>query len=292
MKKIKHSKVKNTGVLFELLVRQITLEVLNGDKTENAKNIVKEFFAAGTELNKELRLYDLLLKEKYNSESKAEMFVDTVSQAHSKLNEGKLIKEKYNLIKKINEKFELEQFLSSPITNYKVLASIYKVFESKNSENYDIKDIFNSKVTLIENIISRPPLVKTNKTEDSKLIETYKQQDKDLRLLTYKILVETFNKKYTNLDEKQKGLLKEYINNMSNTSKFKDYLAVELPQIVKELKAIKSKISDKVTTIKLSETISVLEKMKIGKTVSDNNVSSIMLSYELIKELKSKINVK
>ena len=292
MKKIKHSKVKNTGVLFELLVRQITLEVLNGDKTENAKHIVKEFFAAGTELNKELRLYDLLLKEKYNSESKAEMFVDTVSQAHFKLNEGKLAKEKYNLIKQINEKFELEQFLSSPITNYKVLASIYKVFESKNSENYDIKDIFNSKVTLIENIILRPPLVKTNKTEDSKLIETYKQQDKDLRLLTYKILVETFNKKYTNLDEKQKGLLKEYINNMSNTTKFKDYLAVELPQIVKELKTIKSKISDKVTTIKLSETISVLEKMKIGKTVTDNNVSSIMLSYELIKELKSKVNVK
>jgi hypothetical protein len=292
MKKIKHSKVKNTGVLFELLVRQITLEVLNGDKTENAKHIVKEFFASGTELNKELRLYDLLLKEKYNSESKAEMFVETVSQAHSKLNVAKLSKEKYNLIKEINSKFELEQFLTSPITNYKVLASIYKVFESKKSENYDIKDIFNSKITLIENIISRPTVVKANKTDDTKLIETYKKQDKDLRLLTYKILVETFNKKYTNLDEKQKGLLKEYINNMSNTSKFKDYLAVELPHIVKELKSIKSKISDKVTTIKLAETISVLEKMKIGKTVTDNNVSSIMLSYELIKELKSKVNVK
>jgi hypothetical protein len=288
MKKIKHSKVKNTGVLFELLVRQITLEVLNGDKTENAKNIVKEFFASGTELNKELRLYDLLLKEKYNSESKAEMFVDTVSQAHSKLNEIKLAKEKYNLIKQINEKFELEQFLSSPITNYKVLASIYKVFESKKSENYDIKDIFNSKVTLIENIIARPS-TKTNKIEDNKLIESYKQQDKDLRLLTYKILVETFNKKYTNLDNNQKNLLKEYINNISNTSKFKDYLSVELPKIVSELKSIKAKIQDKVTTIKLSETISVLEKMKIGKTISDGQVSSIMLSYELIKELKSKV---
>jgi hypothetical protein len=288
MKKIKHSKVKNTGVLFELLVRQITLEVLNGDKTENAKNIVREFFAAGTELNKELRLYDLLLKEKYNSESKAEMFVDTVSQAHSKLNETKLSKEKYNLIKQINEKFELEQFLSSPITNYKVLASIYKVFESKKSENYDIKDVFNSKITLIENIIARPS-IKTNKVEDTKLIESYKQQDKDLRLLTYKILVETFNKKYTNLDSKQKNLLKEYINNISNTSKFKDYISVELPNIVSELKSIKSKIQDKVTTIKLSETISVLEKMKMSKTVSDSQVSSIMLSYELIKELKSKV---
>jgi hypothetical protein len=275
-------------VLFELLVRQITLEVLNGDKTENAKNIVKEFFASGTELNKELRLYDLLLKEKYNSESKAEMFVDTVSQAHAKLNEGKLVKEKYNLIKQINEKFELEQFLSSPITNYKVLASIYKVFESKKSENYDIKDIFNSKVTLIENIIARPS-TKTNKIEDTKLIESYKQQDKDLRLLTYKILVETFNKKYTNLDSKQKNLLKEYINNISNTSKFKDYLSVELPNIVSELKSIKLKIQDKVTTIKLSETISVLEKMKMGKSITDGQVSSIMLSYELIKELKSKL---
>ena len=288
MKKIKHSKVKNTGVLFELLVRQITLEVLNGDKTENAKNIVKEFFASGTELNKELRLYDLLLKEKYNSESKAEMFVDTVSQAHAKLNEGKLVKEKYNLIKQINEKFELEQFLSSPITNYKVLASIYKVFESKKSENYDIKDIFNSKVTLIENIIARPS-TKTNKIEDTKLIESYKQQDKDLRLLTYKILVETFNKKYTNLDSKQKNLLKEYINNISNTSKFKDYLSVELPNITSELKSIKLKIQDKVTTIKLSETISILEKMKMGKSITDGQVSSIMLSYELIKELKSKL---
>ena len=291
MKKIKHSKFKNTGVLFELLVRQITLEVLNGDKTENAKKIVKEFFAPNTELNKELRLYDILLKEKYSSETKADRLVETVCDAHAKLNQNTLSKEKFNLIKEISAKFEIEQFLSSPISNYKVLASIYKVFESKRAEGYDIKDIFNSKITLIENITSKPAL-KTQPTEDKKLIETYKQQDKDLRLLTYKILVETFNKKYTNLDDSQKNLLKEYINNITNTTKFKDYVLSELPKIVAELKSIKSKVADKVTTIKLSETISVLEKMKIGKAVTDNNVSSIMLSYELIKELKSKINVK
>jgi len=288
MKKIKHSKFKNTGVLFELLVRQITLEVLNGDKTENAKNIVKEFFAPNTELNKELRLYDILLKEKYNSETKADKLVETVCDAHTKLNQSVLSKEKYNLIKEISKKFDLDNFLSSPISNYKVLASIYKVFESKRAEGYDIKDIFNSKITLIENITSKPAQL-TKPTEDKKLIETYKQQDKDLRLLTYKILVETFNKKYTNLDESQKNLLKEYINNITNTTKFKDYVAVELPNIVKELKSIQSKLTDKVTQIKLSETISVLDKMKIGKTVSDSQVSSIMLSYELIKELKSKV---
>ena len=288
MKKIKHSKFKNTGVLFELLVRQITLEVLNGDKTENAKNIVREFFGPTTELNKELRLYDILLKEKYSSETKADRLVETVCDAHTKLNQLKLSKEKFNLIKEVSAKFDIEQFLSSPITNYKVLASIYKVFESKRENSYDIKDIFNSKITLIENITSKPSqLVKP--TEDKKLIETYKQQDKDLRLLTYKILVETFNKKYTNLDDSQKNLLKEYINNITNTTKFKDYLSVELPNIVSELKSIKLKIQDKVTTIKLSETISVLEKMKMGKSITDGQVSSIMLSYELIKELKSKL---
>jgi hypothetical protein len=293
MKKIKHSKVKNTGVLFELLVRQITLEVLNGDKTENAKRIVKEFFAPGKELNKELRLYELLIKEKYSSETRAEKFVDTVCEAYSKLDTNKLNKEKYNLIKEIKERFDSEQFLSSPITNYKVLASIYKVFESQKTTDSDIKDIFDSKVTLIENITSKP-VSKSVKPQDEaqELVEMYKKQDKDIRLLTYKILVETFNKKYTNLDSKQKEVLREYINNITNTSKFKDYFTEELKSTVSELNLLNKKISDKVTTIKLNETISVLKGQKLGRSVSDNQVSVLLLSQELLKELKSKVDAK
>jgi hypothetical protein len=287
MKRIKHSKFKNTGILFELLVRQITLEVLNGDKTEKARKIVSTFFSKNTELSKEIRLYELLTKEKYSSESRAEKFVDTVTEAYGKLNHTKLLKEKYNLIKEIKSNFELDKFLTSPITNYKVLASAYKVFESKLMESYDIKDIFNSKTTLIENITSKP--ISSKIGEKDKLVETYKTQEKDLRLLAYKILIETFNKKYTNLDESQKSLLREYINNVSNTTKFNEYVSKEIPKIVAELKGVDSKIKDKVTKIKLAETVSVLQKMKIGKVISDNQVSALMMSYELVKELKSKI---
>lgn len=287
MKRVKHSKFKNTGILFELLVRQITLEVLNGDTSEKAKKIVSEFFSPKTELNKELRLYELLMKEKYNSESRAEKFIDTVNEAHNRIDQKQLHKEKYNLIKKINESFDMDEFLSSPISNYRVLASIYKIFESKKMNNYDIKDVFNSKITLIESITSNPA-VKTQSKKD-KLVESYKKQDKDLRLLTYKILVEQFNKKYSNLNESQKSLLKEYINNLTNTTGFKSYVENEIPNIVKELKSIQSKVKDKVTKIKLAETASVLSKTKIGKSVSDNHVSSLMMSYELIKELKSKL---
>ena len=291
MKRVKHSKFKNTGIIFELLVRQITLEVLNGDTTEKAKKIVSEFFSPKTELNKELRLYELLMKEKYNSESRAEKFIDTVNEAHNRIKQTQLHKEKYNLIKKINESFKMDDFLSSPITNYKVLASIYKVFESKNYENYDVKDVFNSKITLIENITSKPTKLVESSNSD-KIVEAYKKQDKDLRLLTYKILIETFNKKYSNLDDNQKNLLKEYINNLSNTTGFKSFLEKEIPKIISEMKSLGKSIKDKVTKIKLAETVSVLSKTKIGKVVSDNHVSSLMISYELIKELKSKVDGK
>jgi hypothetical protein len=225
MRKIKHSKFKNTGFLFELLTRQITVEILNGGE-ENAKGIIKEFYGRGTELSKELRLFNLLINEKYNTENKAEKFIDVVLEAHTKIDYKKLQREKYNLVKSIKENFEIDNFLSSPVTNYKILASIHKLFEGKKNDILDIKDVFDSKLTLVEHISSNSPT--TLKEKEDKLVEEYRKQEKDLRLLTYKILVETFNKKYTNLNDDQKGLLKEYINNVTNTSKFNEYFEKEL----------------------------------------------------------------
>ena len=288
MKKIKHSKFRNTGILFELLTRQITLEVLNGDTKENAKKIVQEFFKQGTELNKELRLYELLMKEKYNGEVRAEKFIDTINEAHKKIDSKKINREKYNLVKKINESFDMESFLSSPIQNYKEYASIYKVFESKNLDNYDIKDVFDSKITLIENITSSK--IKNKKEKENRFLETYIKQEKDIRLLSYKILIENFNNKYSKLNTEQKSLLREYINNVNNTSKFKEYYIKKVNELTSSMLEELSKINDKVTKIKLKETIKVLKSQKIQREVKDNQVSVLMLGYELIKELK-KVNV-
>ena len=153
MKKIKHSKFKNTGILFELLVRQITLEILNGGN-EVSKKIIQEFFKQGTELSKEKKLYDLLLNEKYNSESRAEKFIDLVIEAHKKIDFKQIQKEKYNLIKTIQESFNIDEFLNSPIPNYKTYASIYKLFESKRQDGFDIKDELNARFTIVEHVIN------------------------------------------------------------------------------------------------------------------------------------------
>ena len=285
MKKIKHSKFKNTGILFELLVRQITLEILNGG-AEVSKKIIQEFFKNGTELAKEKKLYDLLLNEKYNSESRAEKFIDLVVEAHQKIDNKKIQKEKYNLIKRIQESFNIDEFLNSPIPNYKTHASVYKLFESRKMDSYDIKDELNARFTLVEHIINTSIENKKHLIE-TRAIEKYKKQEKDIRLLTYKILVETFNKKYQNLDANQKTLLKEYINNVNNTSKFKDFFLQEIKRTISGLNEEYKKIDDTITKIKLKETLNVLRKQKIGRKVSDSHVSSLMLAYELIKELKN-----
>jgi hypothetical protein len=284
MKKIKHSKFKNTGFLFELLTRQITLEILNNAPEEKAKRIVQEFFGGKTELAKELRLFNLLINEKYNSEGKAEKYIDAIIETRTKLDENKLAREKYNLVKSIKENFELDSFLSSPVSNYKVLASVHKIFEAKIQDVTNVKEVFDAKLTLIEHISTATPSLKQ---KEDKLMEDYRKQEKDLRLLTYKILVETFNKKYTNLNDEQKDILREYINNVNNTSKFGEYYDSKLKVVVTELHKLYSEVNDKITKIKLKETINVLKQQKVGKKVTDEQVSALMISYELIKEIKN-----
>lgn len=290
MKHIKHSKFKNTGFIFELLVRQITSEIMSGKTNSKAEKILKEYFSAKKELSKELKLYQYLINEKYNSESKAEKFVETVCEARKRLDEQKLTKEKYNLIKEIKEVYNIDDFIKSSISNYKNLASIYKIFEASISkESFEPKDIVSSKFTIIENIINSSIENKDKKINDRALDE-YRKQDEEVRMLSYKMLVENFNKKYNNLSEEQKNLLKEYINNINNTGKLKEYVNNEVNSLSEGLKQIGSKVSDKVTKIKLAETISNIKKIKTVKKLKESHLSALMMSYELLKELKNSLN--
>ena len=287
MKNIKHSKFKNTGFLFELLVRQITSEMLSGKQSSKAEKILKEFFNSKKELSKELKLYQYLINETYNSEAKAEKFVDTVCEARKRLDESKLTKEKYNLIKQIKEAYNIDEFVKSPISNYKNLASIYKVFEAViTTESFEPKDIVNSKFTIVENMINSSIENKDKKINDRVLVE-YRKQDDEVRMLSYKLLVENFNKKYSNLSANQKNLLKEYINNINNTGKLSEYVSNEVTTLVNSLKEVGSKISDKVTKIKLAETISNIKKIKTAKKIKEEHLSAMMMTYELLKELKN-----
>ena len=288
MKKIKHSKFKNTGFIFELLVRQITAEIMSENKSV-AERILKEHFNSKKELSKELKLYQYLINEKYNSEAKANQFINTILEARKRLDEKKLTKEKYNLIKEIKETYNLDEFTKSSISNYKTLASIYKIFETVlTDEQYDPTDVVSSRFTIAENIINSSIQNKEVKVKDA-VLEEYRKQDDDLRAVSYKLLVESFNNKYSNLTNDQKGLLREYINNINNTGKLNEYVSSEVTKLVDGLKEVGSKISDKVTKIKLTETITNIRKIKSVKKIKEQHLSAMMMTYELLNELKESI---
>ena len=277
---VKHSKYKNTGILFELLVRQVTSDTVNGIENSPAINIIKEFFKKNTTLKRELGLYQTLLKEKFKTESRADKFIDAVLKERKKLSNSTLRKQKYNLIKEIKKNYNIEEFFKSKVSNYSNNASIYCLFEGASPSNQ-----VRFRYSLVEAITN-------SKKEKSRVDETYdiyKKQDKDVRMLSYKILLEKFNNKYGKLGIKQKSLLKEYIENISNTDKLKDYIHSEINTTTKKLDKATKFVKNDVVKIKLNEVSSQLKKIKSDKNIKDVHIISVLRAYDLIKEVANVI---
>jgi len=275
----KHSKYKNTGILFELLVRQVTNDTLQGIDESPAIGIIREFFKKNTSLKRELGLYQTIQNEKFNTENKANKFIDAVIAEHKILSKSMIKKQKYNLIKEIKKHYDLESFFSQRINNYTTNASTYMLMEG-TTPSKTIKCRYN----LVEAIVG------SNKKVVSESHDIYQKQDADIRLLSYKILIEKFNEKWgDNLSLGQRKLLKEYINNISNTTKLKKYLMSEIKKATKVLDVLSKKVKDDVVRIKLQEVNYQLKNTKIGNNVKDKYIISLMRTYNLIDEVKNVI---
>ena len=284
VRKLKHSKIKNTSILFELLTRQITADVLAGKSTKSVK-IFKKYFNETTELGKELQLYKLLSEKHYESESRAHELVAIVLKSRKKLSNSKLRNEKYNLIKEIKENYNADDFFNGRISNYKLLASIYNTFQAETiDETFNPEHTINAKFTILEHITSKKI---SSKQAKAHVLKEYNKTDKDLRLLAYQILVDKFNTKYKTLNESQRNLLKNYINNVSNTNSLKEFVAKEASTVKKELNKELPHISDKITKIKLTEAINQIDNLTTGKIVKEKQVLTLMRYYELAKEINN-----
>ena len=279
MKNLKHSKYKNTAILFEMLVRKLTSETLTSDKTVTVE-IIKKYFGKNTVLSKELQLYNSLIKESFKTEAQTLEFIRSCKAAHNKLNKSSLRRQRYNLVKEISENFDFQKISKIRINNYKELASVYKIFEYTQSDNP--KQLLECKNVIVEYMVT------DTKTSNQKniVLEKYKSHDKDVRLLAYKLLVDKFNKKYSSLDENQKQVLNKYIVHVNDTESLKIYLESILPNIKKELKEQVLKINDPVTKIKVDKLSEMLCNVKTIKTVNESHILSILRYFDLIKELK------
>ena len=276
--KQKHSKYKNTGILFELLTRQLTSETIAGDQSKSL-TFLKKHFNSKTELLKEYKIYHTLTTQKYKKDSQATMLIEELIKAYHKLNKSQLRREKFNLIKEIKNTYNINNFFNSKIKNYKVMASIFNLLENSNASP---ESIVNSKITLLEHITEN-----TQKKEQNTLIEEFKNTDKNTRLITYKVILEKFNNKYSGLEDNQKILLKEYVNSVSNSPALKLYINEEIKKVKNNLSKYSKKIKDKAIVVKLNETKDLIKPLCKKSSVHDDNVSNLLNYYELINELKT-----
>jgi|TARA_R100000479_G_C6386152_1_gene203055 hypothetical protein len=277
---MRHKKYKNTGIIFELLTRQIVSDVLDGDDNSNATKLVSKYFRNNSELRRELLLYKSLSNTKFSNESKANKFIDIVISEWKKLNKSELRRQKYNLIKDLKETYTVS-FFKTKIDNYKLNASIYRTFD----DNFTTPvDKINTRYTIVENIVESSQV---NVSKQDSVISEYEKQDKDLRLLSYNILLEKFNDKYGGLDKNQKTLLRQYINNISDTPKLKDYINRQSKVIIGGLLEHIPNVSDNVVQIKLKEVVNQFKAVIDDTTVRDKHIVSLLKGYELVKELKN-----
>ena len=279
---IKHSKYKNTGILFEILVRQITSDTLSG-RDSKATHILKKYFVK-TELGKEYKLYETLFKHKNLTEGKAEVVINSIIESSKNLNRGTLKRQKYNLIKEISKHYNLEDFFKTKLSSYKIYAALYTLVEIYNSENLsNPNQIIENKISLLESLTTRS--INKQKVEDDLMVE-FQSYDKDLRILTYKVMLEKFNGKYENLNDNQKSILKEFINAVDSTPKLKEFYNEKIQEIKNELTKVTKKVKDKVVQIKLNEVNNILLPLGKKANVGNDDLVNLLQYYSLLEELQ------
>jgi len=280
---IKHSKYKNTGILFESLVRQITTDTLDG-KESPAKDILKKYFVK-SELGREYKLYETLLKKTSLTEGKANVVVSTLVDSSKSLNRGAIKRQKYNLINEIQKHYNVNEFFNHKLSNYKVYAAFYTLLEIANSQDlFDPEQTINNKVTILEHLTAAK--ITENKVRDEVMSE-FENADKDVRLLAYKMVLENFNEKYDTLHPKQKIILKEYITSIDNTSRLREFYNNKIIEIKEELNVLNKNTKSKSTQIKINEIITVINPPSKNVKITDSDLVDLLQYYDLINELET-----
>ena len=282
--KIKHSKYRNTGLIFELLVKQIAADTLN-KKESPAIDILRKHFTGKTSLVREFKLYEFILKNKGVGQYKAETILSTITEISRKLNRNTLKEQKYSLISDIKKGYDINEFFSIQVTDYKALASLYCLLEAQtNNDLIDPNLLVNFRSTLLEHLTTE---IQDKKEVKDTLIEEYSKYDKDLKLLTFKILLEKFNDKYKDLLSQQKNILKEFITSVNSQTRLRTLVNEELSNIKNEVSKLASRVKDEVVKIKLDEVTKSIVTLSNKEKIKDNHLINLMQYYDLVNELNA-----
>lgn len=281
--KIKHSKFKNTGLIYELLVRQITSDLISR-KNSPAIGILRKYYSGDSVLVQEHKLYKTIVEGNKLSSVKADNLINAVLKASVGLDRKALHEEKYNLISEIKQHYNINGFFSTTVKGYRQLAALYCLIEANSSKEFvDPQSVVNNRMTLLEHMTCRE---QSKEVVVESLIEEYSKYDKDLRLLTFKVLLEKYNRKYSGLLDEQKTVLRKAIS-LGLSKELRDYVNEEYLKIRTKLQEVQSRMPRGIEKIKLLEAAKLLQPVPATVKISDGHVVKLLQFYDLIQEIKA-----
>lgn len=280
--KVRHSKYKNTGLIFELLVKQVAADTLN-NRDSKAVSLIKKYFTGKTALAKELKLYEFVIKNTSVSAPKAESIVSTILELSQKIDRNAAKKQRYNLVKEIKENYNESDMFTIKVPHYKALAATYCLLEAHtNPEVVNPEVLIENKTTVLEHLTG---VEQVQEEVKETLLEEYSKYEEDLRLLTYKILLEKFNGEYASLLPEQKTLLREFIASVESNNKLFTLVNEQLDVIKNSLKASTMIVDDKVVALKLTEIANNIEPLAKGTKIDDSHLLNLMQYHQLLHEV-------
>lgn len=279
-----HNKKRNSGLLYEFLIKKISNALVENDKKTSSKclRIIKKHFKPGTELYKEFRIINALLKSTVSSHPVAFSIMQEAKKAVREHNVVLLDKQKSHLIKDINYVLNDNSFFDQQIAEYKTFATIQSLINDWRDKSPDIE-----RLALFEDYVSTHLLSEKKETENKLMNE---QKSGESRLMM-KIMMKKLNEKYSSvLNESQKSLIRAYAFSTANDdsetiklklSEIKDTLITKIDDYLLETKNNES------LSKKLTETKQKLLQENTG-TIDDQSVTRFMLYTNLYDELTSK----
>ena len=277
-----HNKKRNTALLYEFLIKTISSALVENDKRKSsiALKIIRRYFKSGTELYKEFRIFNALIKTTVSSDSVGTSILKEARAAVESLNHEMLDKEKSLLIRNINHAINDENFYDQPVAEYRMYASIQTLFNEWQ------KPVGTADIALLANYENqlREWLISEKKKEDHTIID---ETPGTTRLLM-KIMMKKLNEKYSvSLNNDQREIIKAYAFSTANDKQ---------TTIKKKLVEVQGTLLEAIDiyTTQNSNNTFVVDKLQNAKskilsesfdTVDDTTVSKFMLYSSLQHEL-------
>ncbi len=280
-KTTKHSKKRNVGLMYEFLLRTISRALVENDskRSSAALKIIKKHFKPGTELYREFRLFNSLVKTTVSNDAVAVSIVNEAKLAARAIDLSKLEKEKTIVIHEVNKAVADDSFYDQPINEYKTYATIGILFTAwRDPGRYDLSKISQYEEKLVEWLRSE------KKNQD---LMNEGAESPGVNRLVFKIMTKKLNEKYgSTLDDVQKALVREFA--LYSVTGVEGNVRNKLTEIRNDLiESIRySNGLPEHTDEKLTEAKKMIES-EVITMIDDETVSRYMSYAKLAHELKS-----